>query len=110
MAITQDDCRGCGACCCNPPANRDEDYVDYIQVERDDAILRRPDLTSRHVLENEAGELHLRLDTEGRCQALSGKVGGRNRCRIYHWRPAACRRVEPGGQLCLSYRRQHGVE
>lgn len=103
-----DDCTSCGACCVNTPANRAERYVDYVEVEPGDRLLSRPELRRRYTVER-AGAVHLRLAPDGRCLALRGKLGQRVRCAIYTNRPSPCRRVEPGSDLCLGYRRQAGL-
>jgi Fe-S-cluster containining protein len=110
MGIARDlDCRTCGACCCNPDENRREGYADYIEVRPTDRLLRKPALSRRLVVLNAQGVPHLRLDPQGRCVALRGRVGRRVRCAIYDDRPAACRRVEPGDARCLQYRRERGI-
>jgi Fe-S-cluster containining protein len=102
------DCTRCGACCFNPPENVDEGYADYVEVLDSDLLARRPELLRRHTVEN-GGRVHLRLLGDQRCSALSGKLGGRVRCTIYHVRPAPCRRVQAGSELCLRYRRERGL-
>ena len=104
MSHTELDCQACGACCKNPPGNVAEGFRDYVQVERGDAILRKPDLLRRYTVVNADGVPHLRLDPEGRCLALKGALGKRVRCAIYHDRPGPCRRVQAGSELCLEYR------
>jgi len=102
------DCQECGACCVNTPANRAEGYIDYIEVEPGAVMLARRDLRRRYTVERD-GAIHLRLAPDGRCLALLGAIGRRVRCAIYASRPAACRRVEAGSELCLNYRRAHGL-
>lgn len=81
-----------------------EGFRDYVEIERGDAILRKPDLMRRYVVVNGEGVPHLRLDGEGRCLALKGALGRHVRCAIYHDRPSPCRRVQEGSELCLKYR------
>ena len=103
------DCMRCGACCVNPEQNRQEQFVDYVEVKPKDALRRRPELVRRFTVLNEQGEMHLRLDVHQRCAALRGSLGRSVRCEIYAFRPAACRRVEPGSPGCLQSRRERGV-
>jgi uncharacterized protein len=103
------DCTRCGACCFNPPENVREGYTEYVEVGPSDELRRRPELLRRHTVEN-AGRVHMRLLEGGRCSALSGGLGRRVRCAIYHVRPAPCRRVQAGSELCLRYRRDHGLD
>lgn len=102
------DCTRCGACCFNPPENVAEGYVDYVEVERRDALLRRSELLKRYARERE-GRWHLVLLEGRRCKALEGRLGERVRCSIYHVRPSPCRRVQAGSELCERYRREQGV-
>ena len=104
MSADDLDCRACGACCRNPPENVAEGFRDYVEVERDDVIARKPDLMRRYAVVNAEGVPHLRLDPAGRCLALKGALGKRVRCAIYHDRPSPCRRVQAGSELCLRYR------
>ena len=55
-------------------------------------------------------ERHLRLDPAGRCLALRARIGGRVEGTVYALRPDGCRRVEPGSERCLQYRRERGVD
>jgi uncharacterized protein len=98
------DCTRCGACCFNPPENVAEGYAEYVQLERGDAIWKRPELLRRHTVERE-GRVHMRLLADQRCSALAGGLGGSVRCTIYHARPSPCRRVQAGSELCSKYRR-----
>lgn len=107
--VTALDCTRCGACCFNPPENVREAYLDYVEVGPSDALRRRPDLLRRHTSEQD-GRVHMRLLEGGRCSALSGALGRRVRCTIYHVRPSPCRRVQAGSELCARYRREHGLE
>jgi Fe-S-cluster containining protein len=103
------DCTRCGACCSNPLENRAEGFVGYVEVLARDPLLAKPELVRRLVARGSDGSLHLRLDLDGRCIALRGKIGRRVRCRIYRDRPAACRKVEPGSARCWVERRAHGL-
>jgi Fe-S-cluster containining protein len=104
------DCQRCGACCVNPPENVREGYTAYVEVESGAALLRRRDLAKKLVVLDSAGVPHLRLAAGGRCLALAGSVGRSVRCTVYHFRPAACRRVEAGSDLCLRHRRGAGLD
>jgi Fe-S-cluster containining protein len=103
------DCLTCGVCCVNPPSNVDESFKDWVQIRPKDEILKRKDLVKKHVTTNEAGDPHLRLDAEGRCLALQGKLGRNVTCRIYQQRPLCCRRVQPGDNECLALRAEHNI-
>ena len=103
------DCRRCGACCVNHPANRDEGFIYWVEIGDDDAILERADLVTKHVIRDADGVPHLRMAADGRCLALRGTLGADVRCGIYHQRPTPCRRVQPGDALCLRYRDAHGL-
>ena len=103
------DCTRCGACCINPSENVREGYVDYVEVGPADELRRRPELLRRHTAEKD-GRVHMRLLQGGRCSALDGAPGRRVRCKIYHARPAPCRRVQAGSELCVRYRRDHGLD
>jgi Fe-S-cluster containining protein len=102
------DCQRCGACCVNTPDNQREGYADYVEVEPGDRLLERPELRRRYTVERD-GAIHLQLAPDGRCIALAGSVGRRVRCEIYAHRPSPCRRVEPGTELCMRYRRAQGM-
>ncbi len=105
------DCQRCGACCVNPPENRREGFLDYIEVDAAAPLLLQPKLVARLVRYNADGVPHLRLTPgEGRCQALRGKLGARVTCTIYRERPQACRKVEAGSRLCQRYRRAAGLD
>lgn len=109
MALTQDDCQRCGACCTNPDQNRAEGYAWYVEVEPDSRLLRVDDLRKRYVVFDGDGVPHLRLDPSGRCAALRGKLGKSVSCAIYADRAPGCRRVEAGTPECLEMRRQRGI-
>jgi Fe-S-cluster containining protein len=99
----------CGACCCNPEENRREGFGYWVEIEPRDAILRRSKLVARLVTHDDEGVPHLRLDDQGRCVALRGKLGNAVRCSIYADRPRACRRVEAGSERCLQYRAERDI-
>jgi Fe-S-cluster containining protein len=104
------DCQACGACCCNTDENRDEEYVDYVEVTARSALRRRPELLRKLTVVNGKGERHMKLvGREQRCIALDGKPGVRVACAIYELRPSACRVVKPGSKECLRDRRERGI-
>lgn len=103
------DCQACGACCVNPPANRAEGFVSYISLEPDDKLWEQPDLLRRWTCAEPHGARYMRLDKDGRCLALAGKLGRQVRCTIYHWRPRPCRRVRAGSDQCRWHRAQCGL-
>ena len=94
----------------NTTANQREGYRDYVAIEPGDAIRKSKDLMKRFVILNDEGEAHLKLDPDGRCAALRGALGRKVWCAIYRDRPSPCRRVEAGSKLCLTYRRDKGLE
>jgi Fe-S-cluster containining protein len=102
------DCTRCGACCFNPPDNVREGYSEYVEVGRGDALRQRPELLRRYTHESD-GRVHMKLLADQRCIALSGGLGRRVRCAIYHVRPSPCRRVQAGSELCRRYRRDLGL-
>jgi Fe-S-cluster containining protein len=108
MAASNYDCTRCGACCFNPPENVAEGFEGYVEVEARDKLRERADLLERYARERD-GQLHLRILADGRCMALSGSLGRKVSCRIYHVRPSPCRRVQAGSELCLRYRREQGL-
>ena len=104
------DCQACGACCCNTDENREEKYVDYVEVSSRSALGRRPDLLRKLTVVNARGERHMKLlGREQRCAALEGKLGVHVACTIYELRPAGCRAVKPGSKECLRDRRERGI-
>lgn len=110
MAATAElDCQRCGACCVNLPSNRAEGFAYWVEIGEGDAILERADLVRKHVVHDGDGVPHLRIVDDGRCLALRGALGKQVDCTIYHHRPSPCRTVQPGDELCLRYRREHGV-
>lgn len=103
------DCRTCGACCVNPPVNREADFPWWVEIAEGDAILERPDLVRKHVVRDPDGVPHLRLAPDGRCLALRGALGRKVTCGMYGERPTPCRTVQAGDALCLRYRHEHGM-
>ena len=102
------DCRKCGACCVNLPANRAQGFGYWVEISPEDRILRREDLVRKHVTYDAQRVPHLRLAHDGRCLALRGELGSVS-CSIYHERPTPCRRVEPGDPQCRRARAEHGL-
>jgi Fe-S-cluster containining protein len=102
------DCQACGACCVNLPSNRAEGFTSWVEIEDGARILERPDLV-RLIVRDDDGVPHLRLAPDGRCLALRGALGRTSRCTVYHDRPRACRRVQPGDADCVRARREHGL-
>jgi Fe-S-cluster containining protein len=109
MAAPEYDCTRCGACCFNPPENVSEGFAGYVEIASDDALRKRPELLRRYTA-TEDGRLHMRLLSDHRCMALSGRLGQRVRCTLYHVRPAPCRRVQAGSEPCRRYRRDQGLD
>ncbi len=66
--------------------------------------------TARLVIRDDVGVAHLRLDPEGRCLALRGRLGRRVHCTVYKIRPRACRLVEAGGDECMQARASRGID
>jgi hypothetical protein len=108
--VTQEDCTGCGACCCNPNENRAEGFSYWVEIEARDRVLTRPKLAARLIVHDDEGRPHLRLDDHDRCVALRGRLGERVWCSIYEDRPRACQRVEAGSARCLQYRAERGID
>lgn len=105
------DCQSCGACCCNTDENREEKYVDYVQVTARAPLSRNTALLRKLTVLNQKGERHMRMvGREQRCIALSGELGERVSCTIYELRPAACHRVKPGSKECRRDRRERGLD
>jgi hypothetical protein len=109
MASASYDCTRCGACCINPPENVLEGFTDYVEVAKSDVLRKRPELMRRYTRE-QSGRVHMRVLSDHRCIALSGRRGDRVRCAIYHVRPSPCRRVQAGSELCERYRRGQGIQ
>ncbi len=108
--MTPLDCQTCGACCCNPEENQKEGFVDWVEVSPRDILLRRRRTAKRLVIYNAAGMPHLRMDNNGRCAALRGRLGEDVSCSVYEIRPAPCRRLQAGSDRCLQYRRERGID
>lgn len=104
------DCVSCGACCYNPDDNREIGYIDYIEIEPRDKIMRNPDLVRRLVVLDDDLIPHMRLSHHQRCAALTGKLGVKVGCSIYHDRPSICRRFDAGSKKCKELRRERGVD
>ena len=103
------DCRACGACCINPPVNRDAEFPWWVEIAATDQLLERAELVRTLVIRDAEGVPHLRLAPDGRCLALRRSLEGRTSCAIYPDRPTPCRTVQPGDALCLRYRHEHGL-
>ncbi len=111
MASTDYDCMTCGACCCNPNQNREENYKEYVEVEPRDRIRKEPELLESHTFTNEKGEIHMKLvGANQRCLGLVGRVGEKVTCTIYEFRPGGCRRVKPGDAWCRKLRIERGID
>ena len=104
------DCVRCGACCVNTLENSAEGFADYVEVFKNDGLMRRRDLLARYAVRNANGQVHLRLEEGGRCAALVGCLGQSVHCAIYSSRPSVCRRVVAGSEECLKARRDHGID
>lgn len=102
------DCRRCGACCVNPPPNRDADFPWWVEIADGDVLLEST-LLQDLVVRDGDGVPHLRLLADGRCIALEGTPGVATSCAIYDDRPSPCRTVVAGDDLCRRYRLEHGV-
>jgi Fe-S-cluster containining protein len=104
------DCVTCGACCYNPDDNTAVGYIDYVEIEARDRILKKPDLVRRLVVLDADFLPHMRLDHHQRCVALEGRLGVKVGCGIYEDRPASCRSFKAGSDRCKQYRRERGVD
>lgn len=105
------DCLMCGACCQNSAENLSENYPWYVEVDDPDSLLlTKPDLRRKHVVDDPEGVPHLKLHPDGRCTALTGRIGRRVHCNVYRDRPRGCRMVEPGDKSCVKARRDRGLE
>jgi Fe-S-cluster containining protein len=109
VSLPQLDCQACGACCCNTADNRAEGFRYYVEVEESDSLRVEPALLQKWTVNDEQGVPHLKLEPNGRCQALRGKLGKKVWCEIYALRPSGCRRVVAGSQECLDARRDKGM-
>ena len=111
MAAKSDfDCVACGACCCNPEENREIDFIDYVEIDPTDRILKQPDLVRRLVVLDSKFVPHMRLSQYQRCAALTGRVGDKVGCAIYEHRPSSCAAFEAGSDDCLLARRERGID
>ncbi len=104
------DCVTCGACCYNPDQNREIDYVDYIEIDPHDRIMKKPELVRRLVVLDHKLRPHMRLNQHQRCVALGGRLGAQVGCGIYRERPTVCREFEAGSKDCKKYRRERGID
>ena len=104
------DCVTCGACCYNPDENREIDYVDYVEIAPTDRIMRKPELVRRLVVLDADFLPHMRLDHHQRCAALTGSLGKKVGCSVYHDRPGVCREFKAGSKRCKQYRRERGID
>jgi Fe-S-cluster containining protein len=87
------DCQSCGACCSGLGVDVSwQDDVPPEMVKYD--TLFGPVMRER----------------KRRCIALKGTIGCSVSCRIYERRPVVCRDFEPGSDLCLRMRREHGID
>lgn len=107
--MTVYDCVRCGACCANIDQNRAEGFIEYVEVFKNDGLMRRADLLSRYAVRNERGQVHLRLKDDHTCVALEGRLGQSVHCAIYNARPSVCRRVTAGSDECIAARRERGI-
>lgn len=97
MALPDDLCQSCGACCAT-----DASWPRFT-LEDDDALARIPE-----ALVSACGS-GMRCDGD-RCCALQGVVGESTACGVYAVRPDVCRACEPGDAECLMARRRHGLD
>ena len=104
------DCVTCGACCYNPDENREIEYIDYIEIETSDPIMKKPELVRRLVVLDDDLLPHMRLNHHQRCAALKGQLGVKVGCSIYQDRPSACRSFTAGSKRCKQYRKERGVD
>lgn len=104
------DCEKCGACCCNPEENRDIGWIDYVEIDPTDRILKQPDLVRRLVVLDDKLVPHMRLNGHQRCAALVGRVGRKVGCSIYHHRPSSCAAFEVGSDDCRLARKERGID
>lgn len=104
------DCVTCGACCCNPDENREIGYIDYIEVDPHDRIMKKPDLVRRLVVLDDDLVPHMRLSQHQRCAALTGRLGEKALCSVYQDRPSVCREFTAGSKRCKQYRIERGID
>jgi Fe-S-cluster containining protein len=104
------DCQRCGACCCNTDENRVEGYPWYVPIDDPASpLLADRALRGRFTVDDPVEGPHLRLEPDGRCSALKGRLGAQVACQVYRFRPTACRRVQPGDAGCLAAREERGI-
>lgn len=96
VAITDNPCVRCGACCAYS-ANWPR-----FSIEDDDALSLIPEAL---VNDRQSG---MRCVGE-RCCALAGDIGVATSCTIYAVRPEVCRTCEAGDPECNTARRRHGL-
>lgn len=77
------DCQACGACCCTTVELRVGDRVPRAMI---------------------APGPRMATSIGHRCVALRGPVGERVECSIYADRPAICRAVQAGDEMCHAAR------
>lgn len=104
------DCVTCGACCYNPDDNRDLEYVDYVEIDPHERIMKKPDLVRRLVVLDSKLRPHMRLSHLHRCAALTGRLGEKVGCGIYRERPQMCRDFEAGSKACKKHRKERGID
>lgn len=92
------DCLACGACCKDNAVELDEADLERFREGRLDA-LGKPPLARRR-----KGKLVLTLLANGRCRQLRRD----NTCKIYPFRPGACRDFPVGSECCL-FAREDGL-
>jgi hypothetical protein len=104
------DCVTCGACCYNPDDNRELEYVDYVEIDPHERIMKRPHLVRRLVVLDSKLRPHMRLSHLHRCAALTGRLGEKVGCSIYLDRPQMCRDFDAGSKDCIKHRKQRGID
>jgi Fe-S-cluster containining protein len=109
MSAASYDCTRCGACCQNPDDNVAEGYIYYLAIERGAPLLSDAKLVRRLVMYDGEKAPHLRLEANGRCLALRGKIGQKAVCSMYDVRPQGCRKLQPGDARCEQARRERGL-
>ena len=107
MAVVDNPCTRCGACCASFRVDFARDELDEeggpvpagLVVEVNDRLCRM------------RGTDH----AQPRCAALIGRVGEAARCGIYEWRPSPCREfglrapLGIGDEACARARARHGL-
>ncbi len=104
------DCVTCGACCYNPENNRELDFVDYVEIDPSDRIMKKPELVRRLVVLDDKLIPHMRLDHHHRCAALTGRLGVKVGCSVYLDRPSMCRTFKSGSKKCKELRKERGIQ